>query len=113
MVDHQVEVLRRRLLDRAASSVARSLADRYRDIADELFGKAVQKDLRKLDSFEKEAVEQLIRTVTRRLSQVPIRGLKRAAWDHSISVFASFEASLEEGTRSAQRPVLEDSTEER
>ncbi len=97
LIDHQVEILRRRLLDRALSPVARSLHTAYRELARGSLERTLSRELGHLGEAEREALERFADHLVKRLVQLPLRGLKEAAADHGDSVIASFGRRLEEG----------------
>jgi len=45
---------------------------------------------------DREAVERLAADLGERLVQVPLRGLRRAAWNHSSAVISNFILGLED-----------------
>jgi glutamyl-tRNA reductase len=94
MVDHQIETLRRHLLDRALSPAAQSLHQSFQEVADRAVKHSLGKDLAHLDAKDRKAVERLARGLVRRLVQVPVRGLKGAAWHHSSAVIDGFIKGL-------------------
>ncbi len=96
LIDHQVEILRRRLLDRALSPVARSLHTAYREAAHGALHRTLSRELAHLDAPEREALERFADHLVRRLVQIPLKGLKGAAGDHGASVIESFHRRLEE-----------------
>jgi glutamyl-tRNA reductase len=104
LVDHQVLILRRRLLDRALSPIARNLHSSFRDVADRALKHAMTKDLSHLGDDDREAVERLAHDLVKRLVQVPLRGLKGAAWHHSSSVISNFMKGLEGVNGSSGEP---------
>jgi glutamyl-tRNA reductase len=95
LVDHQLETLRRHLLDRELSPAARSLHKNFSDVADRAVKHALTKDLAHLGDDDREAVERMAEHLVKRLVQVPLRGLKGAAWNHSSAVIDGFLAGLE------------------
>jgi len=94
MVDHQIETLRRHLLDRALSPAAQSLHQSFQEVADRAVRHSLGKDLAHLEAKDRKAVERLARGLVRRLVQVPVRGLKGAAWHHSSAVIDGFIKGL-------------------
>ncbi len=94
MVDHQIETLRRHLLDRALSPAAQSLHQSFQEVADRAVKHSLAKDLAHLEAKDRKAVERLARGLVRRLVQVPVRGLKGAAWHHSSAVIDGFIKGL-------------------
>ncbi len=97
LVEHQIVILRRRLLDRSLSPVARSLHQAFSDLAERAVQHALGKDLSHLEEADRVAVEKLTAGLVKRLVQVPLRGLKGVAWDYSSGALESFEKSLSEG----------------
>ena len=70
-------ILRRRLLDRALSPVARGLHESFREVAERALRHALTKDLAHLDEADRAAVEQDgPGSMIKRLVQVPLRGLQ-------------------------------------
>ena len=98
MVEHQLLILRRRLLDRALSPAARSIHRELRQVADRALQHAISKELAHLDATDHTAVQQLLDNLVKRLVQVPLRGLKAAAWHHSSAVLDNFIRGIEEDT---------------
>ncbi|MCU0304268.1 MAG: glutamyl-tRNA reductase [Thermoanaerobaculales bacterium] len=94
LVDHQIETLRRHLLDRALSPAARNLELSFREVADRAVRHSLTKDLSHLDEADRAAVERLARSMVKRLVRVPLRGLKGAAWHHSSAVIDGFLRGL-------------------
>jgi len=101
LVDHQLVILRRRVLDRSLSPVARNLHRSFDDLAHRTVEQTMSHDLAHLPPEDRETVERMTRTLVKRLVQVPLRGLKGAAWEHSASVLDSFLRGLE-GTRTGR-----------
>jgi glutamyl-tRNA reductase len=95
LVDHQIETLRRHLLDRALSPAAQSLHKSFSDVAERAVKHSLTKDLAHLAGDDREAVERLAEHMVKRLVQVPLRGLKGAAWNHSSAVIDGFLAGLD------------------
>jgi glutamyl-tRNA reductase len=95
LVEHQLLILRRRLLDRALSPVARNLHSSFLDVADRAVKHSLAKELGHLGEEDREAVERLAHSLVKRLVQVPLRGLKGAAWNHSSAVISNFMKGLE------------------
>jgi len=94
MVDHQIETLRRHLLDRALSPAAQGIHKSFRQVADRALKHSLNKDLAHLDTDDREAVERMTEALVKRLVQVPLRGLKGAAWHHSSAVIDGFMKGL-------------------
>jgi glutamyl-tRNA reductase len=94
LVDHQIETLRRHLLDRALSPAAQSIHQSFREVADRALKHSLGKELAHLDSSDREAVERMAEGLVKRLVQVPLRGLKGAAWHHSSVVIDGFLRGL-------------------
>jgi glutamyl-tRNA reductase len=95
MVEHQLLILRRRMLDRALSPVAKDLHRSFDEMAHRALQHALTKDLSHLGEGDRQAVEKMVQGLTRRLIQVPLRGLKGAAWNHSSAVISNFIRGLE------------------
>jgi glutamyl-tRNA reductase len=95
LVDHQLEILRRHLLDRALSPAARSLNQSFQEMADRAVRHSLGKDLAHLEKADREAVEKMAEGLVKRLVQVPLKGLKAAAWHHSSAVIDGFLKGLE------------------
>jgi glutamyl-tRNA reductase len=95
LLEHQLVILRRRLLDRALSPVAQGLRHSFEEIADRALHHAFSKDLSQLDEAERKAVRRCAEAMTKRLVQVPLRGLKGAAWHHSSAVIDNFIRGME------------------
>jgi glutamyl-tRNA reductase len=95
LVDHQLTILRRRLLDRALSPAARSLNRSFKEVAKRAVHHSLGKDLAHLDEADREAVERLVNGLAKRLVQVPLKGLKGAAWHHSSAVIDGFLNGLD------------------
>lgn len=95
LVDHQIETLRKRLLDRALSPAARGLHQSFREVADRAIKHSLSKDLAHLGEEDRESVERMTEAMIKRLVQVPLRGLKGAAWHHSSAVIDGFIKGLE------------------
>jgi glutamyl-tRNA reductase len=94
MVEHQLVILRRRMLDRALSPVAQDLNRSFNEMASRALQHAMAKDLSHLDEHDRLAVETMVQGLTRRLVQVPLQGLKGAAWNHSSAVISNFIRGL-------------------
>ncbi len=103
LVDHQLLILRRRLLDRALSPVARTLHTSFQDVAERALEYALAKDLAHLTDDDRAALERMADALVKRLVQVPLRGLKGTAWEHSIEVLESFVKGVEDGDRPRDR----------
>ncbi len=95
LVDHQLLILRRRVLDRSLSPVARNLHRSFDDLAHRTVEQTMNHDLAHLAPEDRETVERMTRTLVKRLVQVPLRGLKGAAWEHSAAVLDSFLRGLD------------------
>jgi glutamyl-tRNA reductase len=95
LVDHQLLILRRRLLDRALSPVARNLHESFRETADRVVQHSLGGQLADLGEEERRAVEKMADDLIKRLVQVPLRGLRGAAWNHSSAVISNFIKGLE------------------
>ncbi len=97
LVEHQVTILRRRLLDRSLSPVARGLHAAFDDLASRAVRRSLEKDLSHLSEQDQRAIERMTHELVKRLVQVPLRGLKGAAWEHSVAVLESFSRGLDDG----------------
>ena len=95
LVDHQIETLRRHLLDSALSPAAQGIHRNFREVADRALKHSLGKHLAHLDESDREAVERLTEGLVKRLVQVPLRGLKGAAWHHSSAVSDGFMKGLD------------------
>ncbi len=95
LVEHQLLILRRRLLDRALSPVAQSMQGSFRQVADRAVRHTLAKQLSHLGEEDRRAVETMADGLVKRLVQVPLRGLRGAAWNHSSAVIAGFMKGLE------------------
>jgi len=96
LLEHQLEVLRRRIIDRELSPVARGLQSSFRELAERSVKYALERDLSHLDRADREAVENLAADLSERMVQVPLRGLRRAAWNHSSAVIRNFILGLDD-----------------
>jgi len=96
LVEHQLEILRRHLLDRALGPAARSIHQSFREMADRAVRHSLSKDLSHLGEEDRRALEKLTSGLVKRLVQVPIKGLKGAAWNHSSAVISTFIKGLED-----------------
>jgi glutamyl-tRNA reductase len=104
MVEHQLLILRRRMLDRALSPVARDLHRSFDEVAHRALQHALSKDLSHLEDSDRQAVEKMVQGLTKRLIQVPLRGLKGAAWNHSSAVISNFISGLESKNGTSGNP---------
>ena len=95
LVEHQLGTLRRHLFDRALSPAARSLQKSYMEMADRAVRHTLGKELAHLGEDDREAVEKLAKGMARRMVQIPLKGLKGAAWHHSSAVIDGFMKGLE------------------
>jgi len=95
LVDHQIETLRRHLLDRALSPAAQSLRRSFQEVAKRAVKHSLGRDLAHLEADDREAVEKMANALVKRLVQVPVRGLKGAAWHHSSAVIDGFLKGLD------------------
>lgn len=95
LIEHQLVILRRRLLDRALSPVAKSLSESFGEVAERAVQHALSKELAHLGEEERASVERLAHEMVKRLVQVPLRGLKGAAWSHSSAVIDGFIRGLQ------------------
>jgi glutamyl-tRNA reductase len=95
LVDHQLETLRRHLLDRELSPAAQRLRASFQEVADRAVAHALTRKLSHLSEDDREEIDRLARGLVKRLVQVPLRGLKGAAWNHSSAVIDGFMAGLD------------------
>ncbi len=95
LVDHQIETLRRRLLDRALSPAAQGIHRSFQEVAERTLKHTLGKELAHLGSDDREAVERMTEGLVKRMVQVPLRGLKGAAWHHSSAVIDGFLKGLD------------------
>jgi len=95
LVEHQIETLRRHLLDRALSPAAQGIHQNFREVAERTLRHSLGKELAHLGVDDREAVERMTEDLVKRLVQVPLRGLKGAAWHHSSAVIDGFLKGLE------------------
>jgi glutamyl-tRNA reductase len=95
LVEHQLETLRKHLLDRELSPVARGLQQSFGEVADRSLRHALGKDLSHLEDDDRAALEKMVRDMSKRMVQVPLRGLKTAARNHSSAVIANFLRGLD------------------
>ena len=86
---------RHRLIDRELSPVARGLQSSFREVAERTLRHALTKDLSHLEEADRAAVEKLANSMVKRMVQVPLRGLRKAAWNHSSAVIGNFLLGLE------------------
>jgi glutamyl-tRNA reductase len=96
LLEHQLEVLRRRLIDRELSPVARGLQASFREVAQRAVSHALTRELCDLDEPQRQALDRLADGMIERMVQVPLRGLRRAAWNHSSAVIRNFILGLED-----------------
>jgi len=94
LVEHQLDTLRRHLLDRAMGPVARSIHRSFREMADRAVRHSLSRDLSHLGEQDRRAIEKMTAGLVKRLVQVPIKGLKGAAWNHSSAVISNFIRGL-------------------
>lgn len=95
LVDHQLQVLRLHLLNRAMSPAARALKSSFSEAAEKSLDRGFGHELRHLSASDQDAVERLVRDLTKRLIQIPVQGLKGAAWHHSSAVLDNFVKGVE------------------
>ncbi len=100
LVEHQLTILRRHLLDRALSPAARSIQKSYTEMAERAIHHSFTKELSHLEQPDREAVERMASGLVRRLVQVPLKGLKGAAVNHSSAVIDGFLSGLEDNNGS-------------
>ena len=102
LVEHQLTILRRRLLDRALSPAARSIQKSYAEMAERAVRHSFAKELAHLEESDRKAVERLAAGLVKRLVQVPLKGLKAAAVNHSSAVIDGFLKGLENNKGSGE-----------
>jgi glutamyl-tRNA reductase len=102
LVEHQLTILRRHLLDRALSPAARSIQKSYAEMAERAVRHSFAKELAHLDASDREAVERMASGLVKRLVQVPLKGLKGAAVNHSSAVIDGFLSGLEDNNGSGK-----------
>jgi glutamyl-tRNA reductase len=96
LVEHQLTILRRHLLDRALSPAARSIQKSYAEMAERAINHSFAKDLSHLAEADRKAVQKLTDGLIKRLVQVPLKGLKGAAVNHSSAVIEGFLHGLKD-----------------
>lgn len=96
LVEHQLTVLRRRALDRELSPAAASLQRSFREMAARALEHSLARELSHLSDDDRKAVTRMTEGLVKRLVQVPLRGLKGAAWHHSAAVIDGFVQGLDE-----------------
>jgi glutamyl-tRNA reductase len=102
LVEHQLTTLRRHLLDRALSPAAQSIQKSYREMAQRALQHSFGRELAHLDEADRKAVERMAEGLVKRLVQVPLKGLKRAAAHHSSAVIDGFLHGLEHNSKSGE-----------
>jgi glutamyl-tRNA reductase len=95
LVEHQLLVLRRRLLNRALSPVAQAIHRSFDELAERVVDHSLARELVELEDHQREAVKRMTGELMQRLVQVPLRGLRGAAWHHSSAVLDGFLKGLE------------------
>lgn len=96
LVEHQLTILRRRVIDRELSPAAKTLHRTFNDMATRVVEYSMSHDLSHLEEADRKAVERMTSALVKRLVQVPLRGLKGAAWHHSSAVIDGFVRGLEQ-----------------
>lgn len=96
LVEHQLTVMRRRALDRELSPAAASLQRSFREMASRALEHSLNRELSHLSDDDRRAVTKMTEGLVKRLVQVPLRGLKGAAWHHSAAVIDGFVQGLDE-----------------
>ena len=104
LVEHQLTILRRRVLDREISPAAKELHRSFREVARKAVDYSLTKDLAHLSDTDRKAINKMTDALVKRLVQVPLRGLKGAAWHHSAAVIDGFLQGLDN-----DRPVADGS----
>jgi glutamyl-tRNA reductase len=102
LVEHQLTILRRHLLDRALSPAARSIQKSYAEMAERALRHSFSKELAHLEASDREAIERMASSLVKRLVQVPLKGLKGAAVNHSSAVIDGFLSGLEDNNGSGE-----------
>jgi glutamyl-tRNA reductase len=102
LVEHQLGTLRRHLLDRALSPAARSIQRSFSEMADRAVRHSFGKELAHLDDTDREAVQKMAAGLVKRLVQVPLKGLKGAAANHSSAVIDGFMRGLDSNNGSGE-----------
>ncbi len=102
LVEHQLAILRRHLLDRALSPAARSIKKSFTEMADRAVQHSFGKDLAHLEEADRRAVQRMAAGLAKRLVQVPLKGLKGAAINHSSAVIDGFLKGLESNNGSGE-----------
>ena len=102
LVEHQLTILRRHLLDRALSPAARSIRKSYAEMAERAVRHSFSKELAHLDDSDRDAVERMASGLVKRLVQIPLKGLKGAAVNHSSAVIDGFLNGLEDNNGSGE-----------
>ena len=100
LVEHQLTILRRHLLDRALSPAARSIQKSYAEMAERAIRHSFGKELAHLDEADRKAVQRMTNGLSSGLVQVPLKGLKGAAVNHSSAVIDGFLKGLEDNNGS-------------
>jgi glutamyl-tRNA reductase len=73
-------------------------------MADRAVSHSLGKDLAHLEEADREAVKKMAEGLVKRLVQVPLKGLKGAAWHHSSAVIDGFLKGLEGNNDPGQEP---------
>jgi glutamyl-tRNA reductase len=95
MVEEQITTLRRHLLDRALGPAAQNMHRSFREMAERAVRHSFSKDLAHLEEEDREAVVRMTAGLVKRMVQVPLKGLKGAAWNHSSAVIDGFLKGLD------------------
>ncbi len=90
LVDHQLLVLRNHLLNRELSPAAQTLKESFLELADKALDRSFARELAHLEEKDREAVERFVKRLSNKLVQVPVQGLKGAAWNHSSAILDNF-----------------------
>jgi hypothetical protein len=77
------------------SPAARALKTSFLEAADRSLGRGFGQDLSHLDEADQKAVRRLVHDLAKRLIQIPVQGLKGAAWHHSSAVLDNFVKGVE------------------
>jgi glutamyl-tRNA reductase len=102
LVEHQLTILRRHLLDRALSPAARSIQKSFKEMAARAVRHSFGKELSHLEEADRKAIEKMANGLVKRLVQVPLKGLKGAALNHSSAVIDGFLRGLEGNNGSSE-----------
>ena len=99
LIEHQLRIYRRRMVDRALSPVARALHAAFAGIAGATLERTLSRELAHLPAADREAIERFTDHLVKRLVQVPLRGLKGVTAAHGMGVLESFGREVGEADR--------------